>query len=180
MQNSLSQILVDEHNIIIEAGMLINLNDRLWESNPSEYERYVNNLLGFFSVYADEFHHQKEEEILFPAISRKNDIVGGSIVQELIEHHEDFRQLIQQIRKALSANDFVSVQKYLGTYFDKLKDHIAVENDELFPMAEELFTKEESDKLYFKCVDKDRELCLSRKEELENFIKNLRRNEAVK
>lgn len=180
MQNSLSELLVAEHNVIIGAGELINLNDKLWESNSSEYKNYVINLLNFFSVYADEFHHQKEEEILFPAISSKNNLVGGSIVQELIEHHEDFRQLLQQIRKALAANDFVTTQKYLETYIDKLRDHIGAENDELFPMTEELFSKPELDNLYFKCLDKDRELCLSRKEELENLIKKLKRNEAIK
>jgi hemerythrin-like domain-containing protein len=168
-----------EHEVILEAGQLISLISNHWQSAPADYERTVKQLLHFFAIYADEFHHHKEEEILFPALSKKSELAGMGIIPELLEHHEEFRLQIQQIRKALEINDFASTQQMLESYIIKLKDHIAAENDELFPMAEDIFSQDELDKLYYKCIDKDRELGINRKEDLENSIKKLQENEAV-
>jgi hemerythrin-like domain-containing protein len=179
MQSSLSELFIAEHDFILGAGDLITLNRSQWKSDPAAYEQMVKQLLGFFSIYADQFHHCKEEEILFPAIINKSETTGDSIVAELTGHHEEFRLLMQQIRTALTQHDFASTQQLLESYISKLNDHIAVENDELFPMAENIFSKDELDKLYYKCIDKDLEMGLIQKEELEDLIKNLNKNETV-
>ena len=80
MQTSLSELLVAEHNVILEAGKLIESSNKLWETDPVAYSKQVSFLTDFFSEYGDEFHHQKEEEILFPAINKANEMVGASIV----------------------------------------------------------------------------------------------------
>jgi len=145
MQSSLSQLLMAEHDVILEAGELISLKGSLWKSSPIEYEQIVKQLLDFFSVYGDEYHHLKEEEILFPAIGKKNEMVSGGIVQELLDHHEYFRILIRQIQTALDAREYAAAQKLLETYISTLKDHIAVENDEtsqvLSKCSEEILLK---------------------------------------
>ena len=136
-------------------------------------------MLVFFSTYADKIHHYKEEEILFPEISKKSEIAGIGIVSELSEHHEEFRLMIQEIRSAMAIQDFESAQHLLESYIHQLRDHIAAENEELFPMAEDIFSKEEMDLLYYKCIDKDQEMGIGQKEEMEDLITKLSRNETV-
>ncbi|MBM3416985.1 MAG: hypothetical protein FJY20_11215 [Bacteroidetes bacterium] len=179
MQTSLSELLVAGHNVILKAAKLIETNNRLWETDPPAYKEFVNCLFDFLSVYADEFNHQKGEEILFPAMCKKNDIAGMSIVRELTEHHEDFRQQLQEIRKAFSYQDYFSTHRYLETYIHKLRDHIGAGSDELFPMDDDIFSEEEIEKLYFKCIDKDKELGMILKKDYEEQIKTLNRNETV-
>jgi hemerythrin-like domain-containing protein len=179
MPSSLSELFIAEHEVILEAGNLISLNANLWKSNPAEYQKRVNELLDFFSVYADKFHHCKEEEILFPAISKKSETTGTGMVGELNDHHGEFRHLMQQIRAALYTDDFADTQKFLESYISRLKDHIAAENDELFPMADAIFSDDELEKLFYKCIDKDRELGITLKEAFENIIKNSAKNETV-
>ncbi len=179
MQSTLSELFIAEHDVILEAGNLISVNRNLWKSNPAEYKEKVILLLDFFSIYADQFHHHKEEEILFPAISKMSELAGVGIVAELNEHHEDFRLLMQKIRAAFAIHDFTSTQQLLELYIGKLKDHIAVENDELFPMADDIFSRDELDKLYYKCIDLDEGMGKIQKKELEELIKNLTRNETV-
>lgn len=179
MQSTLSQLLVAEHDIILKATMRILSMGTRWESNPTEYHIEAVKMLDFLSLYADTFHHHKEEEIVFPALSRKNDLVGAGIIPELTEHHEDFRMMTQHIRQKLDSHDYALVQKYFEVYIRKLKEHIAVENDELFPMAETMFTRLELDNLYYQCLDKDRELGNKLKEELESNMQNQVRNEPV-
>lgn len=177
MQSSLSQLLIAEHDVILEVGQLISEKGNLWKSSPVEYENTVKQLLDFFSVYADGYHHLKEEEILFPAIGKKNEMILGGIVQELVEHHEYFRVLITKIQEELDAKNFASAQEHLVAYINLLKDHIAIENDELFPMADEMFNPDELEKLYHRCIDKDMEMGISRKDELRTLIKTLKMNE---
>ena len=179
MQSSLSELFIAEHDVILGAGELIALKRNQWKTDVAGYEQLVGQLLDFFTVYADQFHHFKEEEILFPAIAMKSETTGTGIVTELMEHHEEFRLLMRQIREALALQDFALTQQLLEAYITKLKDHIAVENDELFPMADDLFSQDELDRLYYKCVDKDRELGVIQKEELEGLIKKLTPNETV-
>jgi hemerythrin-like domain-containing protein len=179
MQSSLSELFIAEHDVILGAGDLITLHRSQWKSDPAGYEQMVKQLLGFFSVYADQFHHHKEEEILFPAISKMSESAGVGIVTELNGHHEDFRLLMQKIRAALAIHDLASTQQLLESYIHQLRDHIAVENDELFPMANDIFSKDEVDKLYYKCIDIDEGLGKTRKKELEDLIKNLTLNETV-
>lgn len=174
MQSLLSQLLINEHDVILDAGDFISLNSPLWKSNPEEYIQNIKQLIDFFSIYADEYHHHKEEEILFPAIRKKSETVAAGIVEELLEHHENFRLLIGQIKTALVIKDFAKTQELLETYINLLKDHIAVENDELFPMADDVFNQDELDKLYHRCIDKDMEMGISRKEEFGNLLKTLK------
>ena len=68
----------------------------------------------------------------------------------------------------------------METYLQSLKDHIAAENDELFPMADDLFSPDEIERLYYRCIDKDEELGVARKQEFENHIIKLNGNEAVR
>ena len=180
MQSVLSQLLIKEHDVIQEIGDVISSQSSHWLSNPIEYENNLNQITLFFTVYADEFHHKKEEDILFPALQKKNELTGSAMVTELIEQHEFFRDLLQNIRKALEIKDYVTVQRIFETYIQALRDHIAIENDELFPMVDNLFSKDELEKLYYSCIDQDTDLGLSRKGELENLSKTFQFNETTK
>ena len=74
----------------------------------------------------------------------------------------------------MGIKDFAKTQELLEKYINLLKDHIAVENDELFPMADDVFNSVELDRLYHKCLDKDSEMGIDRKAEFSNLIKILK------
>ena len=172
MLSELYRLLVGEHDIILKAGDNISTLKNSWNSDPEEYKQRINQLLDFFTVYADKYHHLKEEEILFPAMSKKNEIVAGSIIQELLDHHESFRLLLGNIRVALEDENYELTHELLEEYVSTLQEHIAVENDELFPMADNLFTENELENMFYKCVDMDKELGLDHKEEWAAVIKS--------
>lgn len=113
--------------------------------------------LSFFRVYADGFHHHKEEEILFPEMSKKNDLLGDGVIKEMLENHQDFRDMLQGIENFLEQKNYAKVQQKLMAYTDALQDHIAVENDEVFQVAEALLDPGELERIYFQFCDADRE-----------------------
>lgn len=152
------EILYNEHDII---KSVINYREKivsLSKTNPELFKKIIFELIGFFRNYADKFHHYKEEKLLFPLMCEKNDMLKDSIVGEMLENHQDFRNLIGKIELAANSQNYEEAGKVLFTYTEMLLDHIAVEDDEVFQMAETLLDEDELDKLYFDFQDIDREL----------------------
>jgi len=178
--SSITDLMYKEHAIILEGANMVSSFNKLWELDEQEYANNVENLLDFFAGYADTYHHIKEEKVLFPILEETEHAAIIAIINELIEHHQQFRELLGEIRHHLINKNYPEVQKKLNIYIRDLQDHIGAENDELFPMMDSLLNTNELEKLYFNCVDKDNALGLTRKEKFENFIKNFNLNEAVR
>jgi len=162
--------LVMEHDIImsyIDAAKAIH---PLAESQVEEYVKRASELVDFFREYADCYHHKKEEAILFPGMSKENELLSEGIIKEMLENHEEFRNDISEIKSALERKDLRTADSILQNYCNKLLDHIAVENDELFQMVSSLIPETEQEKMYFEFVDIDRELGLVQKQKWESLI----------
>ena len=74
-----------------------------------------------------------------------------------------------QLSLAVETGKYEESSRLLFKYTEMLLDHIAVEDEELFQMAETLFNESELEKLYFDFEDIDRELGPDRKKEYENL-----------
>ena len=167
MENRATQLLLSEHEIIAGAKDAIAAMDQLWTKDAEAYERTFREILSFFVSYSDGFHHRKEEAVLFPALRSHSDFYANDILDELEEHHQAFREHVMQMQLALEGKQYSQAQARLTRYFDELLDHIAVENDELFVMADSILGDAELERIYFGFQDVDRELGMDRKNELE-------------
>jgi len=169
MQNNPIDTLFKEHEIISSVIERINTLENTWLDNSDKYKQKINNVLNFFKEYSDNFHHKKEEQILFPALEKNDNFILDDLIDELKIHHEDFREYTQEIYNNIEDNDFESSFSNLQKYCNELLDHIAIENDELFALSETLFSDEELETMFFNFKDIDLELGEQYKEELENF-----------
>ena len=173
MKNNPIQTMLLEHETIYQVEEIIKNLDGIWEDNSEKYKETVLTLINFFREYADENHHRKEEEVLFPAICDHPEFILNEIIDELEQHHEDFREYTQEIEAALDENEFEQSYKELCNYLEDLLDHIAVENDELFVLAETLLEEEDLETIYFKFKDIDLEIGEDRIKELVQSIENI-------
>ena len=173
MENNPAAMLINEHTIIKRVETIIHSMDKLWEKDSEKYKSMVSRLLYFFKEYSDKFHHYKEEEVLFPEMRNHPDFVLDEIIDELEDHHKMFRQYADEIKESVEMNQLEKAHAILKKYISNLLDHIAIEDDELFSMAESLFTEEQFKKLYFRFKDIDRELGEEFKEDLEKIPQEL-------
>ncbi|OIP00442.1 MAG: hypothetical protein AUJ98_07815 [Bacteroidetes bacterium CG2_30_33_31] len=173
MRNSPIQLLLDEHTIISSLEDVIKSIKNNWKNDTDKYKKDVSNILIFLREYSDHFHHFKEDKVLFPEIKNHPDFIYQEIVEGLEQHHELFRENHAKTTKALAENKYEEVQKILESNMNDLLDHIAVENDELFMMAETLFKENELERIYFKFKDIDMELGIDNKNNLANSIKKI-------
>jgi hemerythrin-like domain-containing protein len=167
------QTMLEEHEIISKTENIIKNLNHSWEINSEKYTNAITRLIKFFRDYADNNHHRKEEEVLFPAICNHPDFKLQDIIDELEKHHEDFRDYTIEIEEALDEKDYEKSYQVLKNYLQELLDHIAVENDELFVLAETLLDEEELETIYFKFKDIDMELGEESKLKLEESIENI-------
>ena len=167
--NKTLAVLYNEHEIIKSVIGFRERISSLSKSDPQKYKNIVIELVNFFRNYADKFHHYKEEKLLFPLMCEKNEMLQESIVSEMLENHQDFRKLVTSIETEVNSDNYGESASLLSKYTEMLLDHIAVEDDELFQMAETLIDAEELDKLYYDFQDIDIELGLDNKKEFENM-----------
>lgn len=164
--NQSIETLFAEHGTIMLAIDIANRAATLVGKNDKQYDKAVRQLLDFFKDYADGLHHHKEEEIFFPAMADKNEFLAEGVLKEMLENHEDFRIMINDIRTALDNKDYKHAEHNLKKYTEALLNHIAVENEEVFQMAESLFSEEELNKIYYRFDDFERECGREKKQEL--------------
>lgn len=94
-------------------------------------------LIDFFRSFADDYHHHKEEEALFPAL-RDAGIVPPVMV--MMSEHEQGRALLKSMEAALHALSGPTegrgrLAELAHDYADLLRAHIEKENNVLFQMA---------------------------------------------
>ncbi|MBI4930370.1 MAG: hemerythrin domain-containing protein [Bacteroidetes bacterium] len=174
--NKSMKVLFDEHEIIVNAIDTAQQAKLLIGKDDAAYEKLITQLIGFFRNYADKYHHFKEEEILFPEMAKRNELLADGVIKEMFENHADFRVMIKNIETSLNKKQYPHAQLLLEEYTEALLDHIAVENDEVFQTAETIFSEEELEKIYFRFEDCDRELGNAKKEELKELADTLRKN----
>ena len=89
------------------------------------------------NLIAAEPHHAREEEVLFPALERRGIALPPRIMR--IEH-QDLRLLMHRLEQCASAShpDSEEIAETAGTMAARLRDHIAKENEVLYPMALEV------------------------------------------
>lgn len=171
--HSAIEVLYNEHIIIKSIIVFRDKISAISESNPEKYKEIVLMLIDFFRNYADKYHHYKEEKILFPLISSNSEQMKEGVVEEMLENHSDFREMVKTIEDSVSAGKFEDSTGTIYKYTEMLLDHIAVEDDELFQAAETLLDGKELDKVYFDFMDIDLELGLEQKAAYEKLPQNL-------
>ena len=136
-------ILVEEHNVILkvlectekmvaqatESGMLDALA--------------ANSAIDFFRNFADRCHHAKEEDRLFIAMEEHGFPRQGGPTGVMFDEHVQGRALVSGMAGTVAqaaAGDRRAIQtfaEHAGNFIELLRNHIAKENNVLFPMAEQ-------------------------------------------
>ena len=175
MKNFPSQVLKNEHDVIVQMYDIVTALNRTWEENTQDYINSVTQMIRFFREYSDRYHHYKEETILFEELRRHPDFTLGELVDVLEEHHVLFREYTREIIDMLQSGSFPEAQNILQKYIAQLMDHIAVEDEELFGLADHLFSEQELERIYFQFQDVDRELGVELKKDLERIPINMQK-----
>jgi len=142
MKTDITHALVDEHRLILRMIALLEHNAPLTlEGSYTNWQFYLDGV-DFIRNYADRFHHAKEEDVLFAALVKNGMPRENSPVAAMLMEHEQGRAFVRGMETAvkeamadLPGREGDIVQNVLA-YAALLRDHIAKEDDILYPLAE--------------------------------------------
>lgn len=144
MKRDITQALVHEHRLIIRMLDLLERKARLTEAGRYANYRFYLDGVEFIRNYADRFHHAKEEDVLFEALVANGMPRKHSPVAAMLMEHDQGRTFVRSLEESARAalagkpgQDGVIALNALG-YTALLREHIAKEDDILYPLAERL------------------------------------------
>ncbi|OGQ90216.1 MAG: hypothetical protein A2464_14310 [Deltaproteobacteria bacterium RIFOXYC2_FULL_48_10] len=141
---SVTQTLIQEHQLILRVLGLLRRARKRMEKGKKVPTAFFEPAMDFCSGFADQFHHFKEEFLLFGLLSHKRQGELDSTMGALRYQHECCRQSIAGIRQALAGygeNDALApsfLLENLAVYVSLLQRHIHEEDKVFFPLAEKV------------------------------------------
>jgi len=172
--------LMEEHESI---KLMLNVMEKIAENignNKGLWVPHFEKILKFIKGFADQCHHGKEENILFPALYKKEmSREDGPLGIVLHEHHHG-REIIQHLSKVFEEyknNNYKAANEIMQdvfAYVQLLRTHIEMENTVLFILADKLLNNEEQNVLYeeLKKYEKN-DIGISKQNEYHNILDEL-------
>lgn len=132
-------MLRHEHEVILRALALLERLGRSLEAQEPVDREGLGWLINFFRTFADQCHHGKEEQHLFPALEHHGIPRAGGPLGVMLHEHEEGRALL----RAMAEGDDAAIADAIRGYATLLRAHIDKENGVLFPIAEQVLSEEE-------------------------------------
>lgn len=155
--------LVQEHEVIERVlDALEREVNKVMDGAPVD-RAFFTSAIGFVRQFADGLHHQKEEQILFPALCDAGMPRDGGPVGVMLYEHDEGRGHIRAMDAALGAasdGDSAAREQLAHetlAYVELLRAHIQKENMILFPMAERVLDMVRQDLARKKFIEAERQ-----------------------
>ena len=141
-KKNITEALVNEHRLILRMIALLEQNaPRTAAGTYRNWQFYLDGV-DFIRNYADRFHHAKEEDVLFEALVANGMPREHSPVAAMLMEHDQGRAFVKIMeaaaREALDGQEGMEpiIADNALAYAALLRDHIAKEDDVLYPLAE--------------------------------------------
>ncbi|MBJ6724209.1 hemerythrin domain-containing protein [Geomesophilobacter sediminis] len=148
MKMDISSQLVHEHRLILRMLTLLERNANLLAQGEFGDYRFFIDGVDFIRNYADRFHHAKEEDVLFVALVANGMPREHSPVAAMLMEHDQGRAYVKAMCEAAAraldgeAGQEAAITENALGYVALLRDHIAKEDDILYPLAERVLPEE--------------------------------------
>ncbi|MBT3785018.1 cation-binding protein [bacterium] len=145
----ISSALMREHQLILKTNQLMNHCANLSQSGNHNFPilEVGVSFVDFIRTFADQFHHAKEEEILFKFLNLEGVLTHCNPVTQMLHEHELGRSLVLRMENAIQAKDEGEFIEAMTGYVSLLSDHIFKENNILYPMAESSLNEEQKNSI---------------------------------
>jgi hemerythrin-like domain-containing protein len=167
--------LNNEHEAILSVIKIMGRMAAAIDTSTLMDTRDISSAIGFLKEFADKCHHGKEEGLLFPAMVAAGVSQEGGPIGAMLAEHVQGRKFIRDMEESLAAGvDLAKFAQAEKGYAHLLRNHIQKENWVLFPMAEDVLSGPQLEKLYEGFEEHEEKVIgHGRHEELHALLKNL-------
>lgn len=135
----------DHRNMGIMLDLLERDLERIRDSKKPDYE-LIHDIMRYMTVYSDAVHHPKED-LLYGAMKAENPALGDGLEKVGPDHREiailseTLRNDVEAIASGAAVTRFRLVAD-MSDYVERLREHMAWEEDDLFLRADSLVADE--------------------------------------
>ena len=149
MRHATLDVIHDEHQALAAMlrSMSLMLADARRHGTPPNFE-VLRAMLFYVDEFPERLHHTKESELLFPKLRQRAPELGP-VLDRLDREHAQGEKAIRDLEHALLAFEVMglsrrdafesAVERYIRFYLD----HMGIEESELLPAAQRLFSAED-------------------------------------
>lgn len=174
-----TDILEQEHQLIALVVSAVQiLADRI-EAGQAVDDATLREIVEFMRLFADQWHHGKEEKLLFPLLANNGVPIHGCPIGALMSEHDKGRAFVHGLAEAISASEtnaayareniVESLRGIAGLY----PDHIWKEDYLLFPMSNKVLSIAKLQFLHGEFEKVDMEVDEEIRHRLEHFAEQL-------
>lgn len=148
MKTNITQVMVDEHKLILRMVALVERNTQLLEEGKFRNWQFYLDAVDFIRNYADRFHHAKEEDVLFKELVKNGMPEKQSPIEAMHIEHDQGRAHVRAIEEAAQnalagkTGQAAIITENAKGYATLLRGHIEKEDDILYPLAERVLPEE--------------------------------------
>jgi len=156
------ETLGNEHGLIRKFLENLAVAVEKLENERKPPKEFFEKAVVFARIFADTFHHIKEEHVMFVRLAQKQSGAIDGQIATLRHQHERARNYMAAITDALegyAADRPIQVSQVLentAAYISLLRNHIHAEDHVFFPMVADVLSNEEEEQLQAE-FDKARE-----------------------
>ncbi len=148
MKANVTQVMSDEHQLILRMIALVEQNTTLMEQGKFRNWQFFLDAVDFIRNYADRFHHAKEEDVLFIALIKNGMPEKQSPIEAMQMEHDQGRAFVRAIEEAAQKavdgepGQLPLIAENAKGYAELLRGHIDKEDSILYPLAERVLPEE--------------------------------------
>jgi len=135
------RIMTVEHYPILQVASALSAMRVSHDIDPETLKKAVK----FIRKFADRYHHEKEEKVVFDKVRGKR--IDISPIEAMEREHEMTRSRVREAIESLEKGDIGNAIVSLREWANFIPDHIDKENHSLFPGLDNVFTGEEKNEL---------------------------------
>lgn len=135
-------MLLEEHAAILAVLDAAEQEVERLENGGAMRQSFWYGYLDFMTNYADRCHHRKEEDVLFSALEEAGLPREGGPTDQMRHEHELMRKGRSRLAELLTGDDIKAISDAVRSGINMLREHIAKENEALFPAARRLLSSE--------------------------------------
>ena len=148
MKTNVTQVMTDEHQLILRMITLVEQNTALMETRQFRNWQFYLDAVDFIRNYADRFHHAKEEDVLFIALVKNGMPEKQSPIEAMQMEHDQGRAFVRAMEEAAQralngeTGQVPLIAENAKAYAALLRGHIDKEDTILYPLAERVLPEE--------------------------------------
>jgi len=148
-----SEPLKDEHEVILRMLRVLEVASSKVEKGDHVPTEVFTNVVDFIRTFADQCHHGKEQDTLFPLMGKRGIPTHGGPIAVMLMEHDEGRRLAKSMADSIDgyeAGDKARARTLIESarnYASLLQQHIYKEDNILYPMGDRVLTPQDNKEL---------------------------------